>query len=45
MIQHRCIIIFAMVCSVCDGKGDHGTPCVMVSWTAQPTVGQDKKVV
>ena len=33
------------MCSVCDSKGDHSIPCVMGSWTAWPTVGQDKKVV
>ena len=45
MIQLRCIISVAMVCSVCDGKGDHGMPCVMGSWTAKPTVSQDAKVI
>ena len=45
MIQHRCIISIAMVCNVCDGKGDCGMPCVMGSWTAWLTVGQDAKVI
>ena len=45
MIQFRLIISIAMVHSVCDGKGDCSTPCVMGSWTAWPTVSQDKKVV
>ena len=45
MIQLRCMISIAMVCSVCDGKGDCSTPCVMGSWTAWPTVGWDAKVI
>ena len=32
-----------MAHSVCDGKGDHSTPCVM--GTARLTVGWDKKIV
>ena len=34
-----------MVHIVCDGKWDHGTHCVMGSWTAWPTVGQVANVV
>ena len=34
-----------MVSSVCDGKWDHSTHCVMGSWTAQLTVGQDANVI
>ena len=45
MIQHKCLISIAMACSVCDGKEDCAMPCVMVSWTAQPTVSQDAKVI
>ena len=45
MVQHRHIISIAMACSVCDGKGDHSAPCVMVSWTAQPSATLDKKVI
>ena len=45
MIQHKCIISITMACSVCDGKEDHGMPCVMGSWTAWPIVSQDKKVI
>ena len=45
MIQLRHIISIAMVCSVCDGKGDCSMPCVMGSWAAQPTVSWDKIVI
>ena len=45
MIQLRCIISIAMACSVCDGKGDSGMPCVMGSWTTQLTASQDAKVI
>ena len=45
MIQHRCRNSIAMVCSVCEGKGDHSMPCVIGSWTAQLTVSWDKKVI
>ena len=43
MIQRRHIISIAIVHSVCDGKGDYSMPCLMGSWTSQPTVGQEKK--
>ena len=45
MIQHRHINSTAMMCNVCDGKGDCSMPCVMGSWTVCPTVRWDKKVV
>ena len=45
MIQYRCLNSIGMVHNACDGKEDHGMPCLMGSWTAWPIVGWDKKVV